>query len=70
MALICFASQKGSPGATLSALTVAAAWPNLAGRRKLLVEADPDGGVLAVSYRLGREPGLNPAGDRASAQWP
>jgi MinD-like ATPase involved in chromosome partitioning or flagellar assembly len=58
MALICFASQKGSPGATLSALAVAAAWPNLAGRRKLLVEADPDGGVLAVRYRLGREPGL------------
>lgn len=58
MALICFASQKGSPGVTLSALAVAAAWPNLAGRRKLLVEADPDGGVLAVRYRLGREPGL------------
>lgn len=58
MALICFASQKGAPGATMSALAVAAAWPNLSGRRKLLVEADPDGGVLAVRYRLGREPGL------------
>ena len=58
MALICFASQKGSPGATMSALAVAAAWPNLAGRVKLLVEADPDGGVLAVRYGLGREPGL------------
>ena len=58
MALICFASQKGSPGATMSALAVAAAWPHLAGRRKLLVEADPDGGVLATRYGLGREPGL------------
>lgn len=58
MALICFASQKGSPGVTLTALTVAAAWPSTPGRRKLLLEADADGGSLAIRYQLGRQPGL------------
>ena len=58
MSLIVFGSQKGSPGASLTALAVAAAWPTVPGRRTLFVEADPDGGVVAVRYRLGREPGL------------
>lgn len=57
MSLICFASQKGSPGTTLTALSVAAFWP-ADGRRKVLLEADPDGGCLALRYRLGRQPGL------------
>lgn len=58
MAMICFASQKGAPGTTLSTLAIAAAWPTSAGRRKLVVEADPSGGVLALRYGLGLEPGL------------
>ena len=58
MALICFASQKGSPGVTLTALAVAAAWPTYEGRRKLLIEVDADGGSLAIRYQLGRQPGL------------
>lgn len=58
MALICFISQKGSPGATTTALAVAAAWPPIEGRRKLFAEADPFGGVLALRYQLGVEPGL------------
>ncbi len=58
MSLICFASQKGSPGTTLTALATAAAWKTDSDRRKLLVEADPSGGVLAVRYQLGLEPGL------------
>lgn len=58
MALVVFGSQKGSPGASLTALAVAAAWPTDPLRRTLLVEADPDGGVLAIRYQLGREPGL------------
>lgn len=58
MALIVFGSQKGSPGASLTALAVAAAWPKRDGRKVVLLEADPDGGVLAVRYGLGREPGL------------
>lgn len=58
MALICFASQKGAPGVTLTALSVAAAWPVSEGRRKLFVEADASGGALALRYGLGLEPGL------------
>jgi len=58
MALICFVSQKGSPGTTLTALAVAAAWPSDAERKRLFVEADPFGGVLALRYQLGHEPGL------------
>ncbi|MEZ5230273.1 MAG: hypothetical protein R2710_27495 [Acidimicrobiales bacterium] len=58
MALICFASAKGSPGSTLTALAVAAAWPTSGDRRKLLLEADASGGTLALRYGLGLEPGL------------
>lgn len=58
MALIVFGSQKGSPGASLTALAVAGAWPQREGRRTVLLEADPDGGVMAMRYGLGREPGL------------
>lgn len=58
MSLVAFGSAKGSPGATMSALATAVAWPTLAGRRTVLVEADPDGGVLAIRYGLSREPGL------------
>ena len=58
MTLICFASQKGSPGATATALAVAAALKVSNGRRKLLLEADTAGGTLAIRYRLPVEPGL------------
>lgn len=58
MSLICFASQRGSPGATTAALAVAAALQPGPGRRKLLVEADAAGGTLALRYRLPAEPGL------------
>src|SRR4051812_17131410 len=42
-----------SSGATTLALALAG-WID----RAVLVEADPDGGVLALRYGLGREPGL------------
>ncbi len=58
MTLICFASQKGSPGATATALAVAASLSVAEGRRKLLLEADSTGGTLAIRYRLPVEPGL------------
>lgn len=58
MALVGLVSQKGAPGTTLSALALAASWPTQPGRRKLLLEADADGGVLAVRYSLARDPGL------------
>lgn len=58
MTLVCFASQKGSPGTTVTALAVAAAWRPGEGRRKLLLEADCTGGTLAIRYQLPVQPGL------------
>ena len=58
MSLVCFASFKGSPGTTLTSLATAAAWPASNDRRKLLLEADADGGTLALRYRLPTKPGL------------
>lgn len=58
MTLLCFASQKGSPGVSAAALAVAATLQPGSDRRKLLLEADLSGGVLAVRYRLPPEPGL------------
>ncbi len=58
MTLVCFGSMKGSPGTTLTALLTAAAWPSRSGRRKVLLEADPDGGALAIRYQMPTRPGL------------
>jgi len=48
VSVVALASVKGAPGVTTAALAVAASWP--AGRRILLVEADPFGGDLAPRY--------------------
>jgi hypothetical protein len=56
--LVAVASVKGSPGATASALTLAAAWP----RPVVLLEADPSGGDLA--YRCTAAGGGPPSADR------
>lgn len=58
MTLLCLGSVKGSPGVTLTSLLTAAAWPTADDRRKLLVEADPDGGALALRYQMPTRPGL------------
>ncbi|NNE74303.1 MAG: hypothetical protein HKN26_11610 [Acidimicrobiales bacterium] len=58
MTLLCVASVKGSPGVTLTTLALAAAWPTEHDDQKVLIEADADGGTLAVHYQLGRDPGL------------
>ena len=47
MALIVLASDKGSPGVTTTAITLAAVWP----RRALLAELDPSGGDVALRLR-------------------
>ena len=57
MSLVCLGSAHGSPGATTTALAIAATWPEH--RRCLLVEADPFGGVIAARYGLGDSPGLS-----------
>lgn len=51
MALLAVASVKGAPGASTTALSLAATWP----RRAMLAELDPDGGDLR--YRLRAEDG-------------
>ncbi len=53
MKVIGLASVRGAPGVTTTALLLASTFTD-----GLVVEADLDGGVLAVRYGLGREPGL------------
>lgn len=50
MTLFVFASCHGAPGATTTSLGLAAAWTVATGRDVLVVEADPDGGVLASRF--------------------
>ena len=57
MTLVVVGSVTGSPGATSLAIGLAAAWPDAA-RRRVVVEADPDGGRLGAELGVGVEPGL------------
>lgn len=50
MSLVAVGSAHGSPGVTTTVLGLAAAWPAATGRDVLVVEADPDGGVLAARF--------------------
>ena len=56
MALIAFAADKGSPGVTTTALSLAAVWP----RRALLAELDPSGGDIVLRLRGPRQSLLSP----------
>ena len=53
MKVVTLASLRGAPGVTTTALLLASTFSDA-----VVVEADLDGGVLAVRYGLGREPGL------------
>lgn len=53
MSVVVVGSVRGSPGVTTTALLLASCLDG-----GVMVEADLDGGVLAVRYGLGREPGL------------
>ena len=53
MKVVTLASVRGAPGVTTTALMLASTIADA-----VVVEADLDGGVLAVRYGLGREPGL------------
>ena len=44
------ASLRGSPGATTLAMGLGAAWPPTTGRPRVIIEADPLGGVLAARH--------------------
>lgn len=56
MAVVAFASAKGSPGVTTAVAALAATWP--AERDLVVAELDPAGGDLAVRLDLAAEPGL------------
>ena len=56
MALVALASAR-SPGLTTTALALAAVWPAPPGA--VLVELDPDGGILAGRLATSPDPGLN-----------
>jgi hypothetical protein len=57
MTLIALGSIAGSPGVTRLAIGLAAAWPD-PDRRRVVLEADPDGGRLGAELGVGVEPGL------------
>lgn len=50
MTIWAIGSLHGSPGATTLAMGLGAAWPATTGRARLVMEADPDGGVLAARF--------------------
>lgn len=50
MTLFTFASAHSSPGVTATVMGLAAAWHATTGRDVLVIEADPDGGVLACRF--------------------
>jgi len=56
MSVVAFASAKGSPGVTTTAVAVAGSWPS--GRRVLLAEFDTAGGDLAPRFGLQADPGV------------
>lgn len=53
MKIVTLASVRGAPGVTTTSLLLASMFAD-----GVVVEADLDGGVMAVRYGLGREPGL------------
>jgi MinD-like ATPase involved in chromosome partitioning or flagellar assembly len=64
MALIALGSLHGSPGATTTSVALAAMWCRPS-TKAILVEADPDGGMLAARYGLPVESGLTALAGRA-----
>lgn len=56
MSLICLCSAHGSPGVTTTSVALLGVWPE--GRRALLMEADPWGGMLSARLGLSDHPGL------------
>jgi hypothetical protein len=56
--IVTLASVRGSPGVTSWSLLLASAWPANAGRERVVLEADLDGGVLGARYGLGVDPGV------------
>jgi hypothetical protein len=64
MSVVVVGSLRGSPGATTLALGLGSVWER-PGRAALVVEADPDGGVVAARLGLGHHPCLTELAVRA-----
>lgn len=57
MTVVAFASVKGSPGVTTTALLSAICWP-FEGSQKVFIEADPSGGSVGLRHQIPVRPGL------------
>jgi MinD-like ATPase involved in chromosome partitioning or flagellar assembly len=66
VSVVAVGSLRGSPGATTVALALGSVWRR-PGHQALVVEADPDGGVLAARLGLGHHPCLTDLAVRARA---
>jgi hypothetical protein len=55
--IVTLGSVRGAPGVTSWSLLLAAAWPSMSAPERVVLEADPAGGVLGVRYGLGVDPG-------------
>lgn len=55
--IVTVGSIRGAPGVTSWSLLLAAAWPREFTERRVVLEADPAGGVCGARYGLGVEPG-------------
>ena len=64
MSIVAVGSCHGSPGVTTLVVALATVWTR-SGRRALVVEADPDGGVLAARHGLCHHPSLTDLAVRA-----
>jgi MinD-like ATPase involved in chromosome partitioning or flagellar assembly len=56
--MVSFGSIRGAPGVTSWAALVASRWPDPDNLGRVLLEADPAGGVLGSRYGFGVEPGV------------
>lgn len=55
--IVTVGSIRGSPGVTSWSLLLAAAWPTAFDAERVVLEADPSGGVLGARYGWGVDPG-------------
>ena len=66
MALVAFGANRSAPGVTTAVLALGAVWAR-DGRQPLVVEADPDGGVLIARFGLNAHPNLTELAGRSRA---
>lgn len=55
--IVALGSTRGAPGVSAWSMLLAAAWPVDSGLERVVLEADPDGGVAGARYAVGVEPG-------------